>query len=627
MPTYRIWPSATGSSLVSDSTAVTLGVEFYVTQTAQLNGYYWWCPAGGDTTAKQHGLYTVTTGTTGSLVTGSTVTTGTLSGGAWNYTALSPSPLTLTAGQRYRAAVYRGASAADWYSATASGFPADITNGILICPSTTNATGGIQGSYVYYGALTYPSMVSGGANYWIDVSVSTTAAVVGVGTPLQARATSGSVAGTWNTDQPCTAGDTLVACVTATAATSTTAIATTSGWAKTGEAAAAGRARVAFYTQAAAGADAAPTFTSTLSGTGAMTCTLLEFAGMNTTTPVCASGTATGTTAAALTAATTQMVPPLVQGCYALSGFTVYQSPAAGNAWTADTGHGGWTNVTSDAVTSSVAHSATDYQIINSGAAGAEAVVTETGTWGTAGSYTAGMIIVVVPQASALAVLSDNFNTGTETGLWGGNYGPGLAWTGGGVAFTTITGSAAATGFYSAAVYDMTGSSCKCQLTSIGAAASIPSCAVQVCQIYRDLQNTLSFYINGGNISAATLVATVLTLNGTVAFDPAAHMWQRIRESAGTVYWDVSPNNITWTNFYSTTDPFTVTAVLAAPAVGTTAAETARTTVTMDNVGCSGLYTSYYLYQSCPAAGTQNLGVTAPTGQKFTAMAVEIPGI
>ena len=170
MATYRIFPSTSGpGSAAGDTTSYTLGSEFYCTSTAVLLGYYWWCATGADTSSKAFQLWSVTTGTTGSAVSGSAVSSGTLTTGTWNYTALATG-VVLTSGQRYRASIL-GTSGANWYSSTSSGFPSDLVNGLLTCPSTTNATGGIQSGYTVSATQVYPQF-SVGSNYWIDVLVS-----------------------------------------------------------------------------------------------------------------------------------------------------------------------------------------------------------------------------------------------------------------------------------------------------------------------------------------------------------------------------------------------------------------------------------------------------------------------
>lgn len=168
---YRIFPTGDLGAVAADTTNYTLGVEFYVTAANNnLLGYWWWCASGASTTAKSFRLYSVVNSTTGTAVSGSDVTSGTLVTG-WNYVALS-TPVSLTANQRYRAAIL-GGSGANWYSAQANGFPSDIVHGPLTAPSTTNATGACQGSFIVSATMAFPTSVSSGSNYGLDVYVET----------------------------------------------------------------------------------------------------------------------------------------------------------------------------------------------------------------------------------------------------------------------------------------------------------------------------------------------------------------------------------------------------------------------------------------------------------------------
>lgn len=108
-------------------------------------------------------LYRVTTGTTGTAVSGTDVTF-TLSGTGWQ-TATFSTPVALVAGARYRAVVrYPGN-----YPAVNGYWTNSVTSGPLTAYSKAAATGTIQSGYVA-GALAYPTAANG-ANYWIDVVV------------------------------------------------------------------------------------------------------------------------------------------------------------------------------------------------------------------------------------------------------------------------------------------------------------------------------------------------------------------------------------------------------------------------------------------------------------------------
>lgn len=188
---YRIWPSGDGAGVAADVTGYTLGTEFYVTGSGyQLEGYWWWCPTGGNTNAKAFRLYSVDAGgTSGSLVSGSSVTeSGSETAGSWNYTAL-PTPVALTSGQHYRACVYwAGNGSDDWYGADQP-WSSDITDGPVTAPSTANALGNIQGSFAVssdaFPNQVYPTSGSGSA-YYIDVSVAAADTSADAGAPASA---------------------------------------------------------------------------------------------------------------------------------------------------------------------------------------------------------------------------------------------------------------------------------------------------------------------------------------------------------------------------------------------------------------------------------------------------------
>lgn len=176
MGTYRIWPSTNGpASVVGDTTAYTLGTEFYVTALVDFTGYWWWCTPGADTSAKTCGLWQVVTATTGTPVAGAGAVSGPLTQGAWNWIPAA-APVQLTENQRYRAGIL-GTSGTNWYGATPGAFPADIVHGPLTAPSTANAVGNVQGGYNQQSVLAIPAFTNGsGPSYWLDVQVVDSAA-------------------------------------------------------------------------------------------------------------------------------------------------------------------------------------------------------------------------------------------------------------------------------------------------------------------------------------------------------------------------------------------------------------------------------------------------------------------
>jgi len=193
-------------------------------------------------------------------------------------------------------------------------------------------------------------------------------AITQTGTPAALSGTnltsSSPVTGIWNGTQTLTAGDLLVAVVTASAATSVTATAQnsgTTGWTKLYEAwnstTNAGHCLVAIWTKTATGADAAPAFTSTLTGAGGMACALYELNGgaygiqADTYGTESSSGSGTGTATIASTAVTTN-ANVAASGEFAIMGATRRRAAIA----TTITGSASWTLDVNDGANSTTYH-------------------------------------------------------------------------------------------------------------------------------------------------------------------------------------------------------------------------------------------------------------------------------
>jgi hypothetical protein len=241
--------------------------------------------------------------------------------------------------------------------------------------------------------------------------------VTSFGTPVMTRATSGSVTGTWGTGQARTAGNLLVAVVTAGGTTATTpAVSGPGGWnflvsSGNDPAGTSDNAVAAIFTRTAAGADAAPAFTATLSGTAAMTVTLLELAAGNDAHPADTTGQySSGTSAGTLSAMTvTTAAAVSAAGGYAVACYA-QEAAAAVNTWN---GGGGWANAASDGATSSVLHTAVD--VLANPAAGSAAA--ETGHWTTnATAFGAAVVAVFGAQAGGLELYTDDAATSITSG-------------------------------------------------------------------------------------------------------------------------------------------------------------------------------------------------------------------
>ncbi len=172
-------------------------------------------------------------------------------------------------------------------------------------------------------------------------------AIAGLGIPVNTHSATGSVTGTWGTGQSRTAGNMLVAIVTCAASTSVTATATASGWTNRIEIpnTATAQVRAAVWTKTAAGADAAPVFTSTETGTaGGMDCMLFELQGANIASPLDVEGDyASGATAGTVSMTATTSANVSTAGEYAIAVFA-QEAAAASLTWT-DSGTGAFTKL------------------------------------------------------------------------------------------------------------------------------------------------------------------------------------------------------------------------------------------------------------------------------------------
>lgn len=235
-----------------------------------------------------------------------------------------------------------------------------------------------------------------------------------VGTPTATAyiTVTGSATNTWSASQPRTAGDILVMVVTGSANTSVTLPAAPSGWTQAvnvGNTATAPHSFVAIFWKIAAGADAAPSTTVTLSGTAQCGCTLIELTG--TAIPIDTTGTfGSGSTAqsiSSLSVSTSGNVS--ASGEYAIACSSRQTNNAVIPTYTPGTG---FTNISSDAATSLRNHNFVDVQAGPT----AGSICTDAATITSAtGAYAAAGIVVFgdATSGSASAALS---LTATATG-------------------------------------------------------------------------------------------------------------------------------------------------------------------------------------------------------------------
>src|SRR5574341_734563 len=164
----------------------------------------------------------------------------------------------------------------------------------------------------------------------------------------------------------------------------------------------------------------------------------------------------------------------------------------------------------------------------------------------------------ITPSTAVFADLTDNFNDNiVDPVKWPDNYNSGSGGlpteTGGRARVPCDTGFAA---YASEPIYRLESSHAFVQ--------SFPPSGTGMVEAYSQLlvvSNVAGTQIVF-QIDAATSLVLMTVHVGfvdeggrTIPYDPAQHAWIRIREDAGTLYWDTAPDGRTWTNQHTDTAP------------------------------------------------------------------------
>lgn len=165
---------------------------------------------------------------------------------------------------------------------------------------------------------------------------------------------------------------------------------------------------------------------------------------------------------------------------------------------------------------------------------------------------------------AVLATLKDYFNgTALQTTLWtqftGGSATFSYASGGASVVFPGTTSSSTDGDLSAATTYNFLDSIAVLKVTSVaGAGATHTDCVFRVRQ---NSTNYVTIFYEAGTLFFSKVVATVQTNIASVSYNATTHLWWRIREANGIVFWDTSPDGISWTNQTSQADPVTLSSV------------------------------------------------------------------
>lgn len=185
----------------------------------------------------------------------------------------------------------------------------------------------------------------------------------------------------------------------------------------------------------------------------------------------------------------------------------------------------------------------------------------------------------VAPPSSvptvAVPPLSDDFNAGLDEQRWVDVQAPATVSDGRvRIPVTTSYGH-----LRSSRRYDLTGAEAAVEVVAVPRATA----GQTIFEIGEDEKNSVSV------VKSARKLAFVSTVDGvqsarTVSWDATAHRWWRIREAAGTIHWETSPDASRWTVQHSSAVPVQLTSASVTLRAGLTSAAKNPGLAMFDNV-------------------------------------------
>lgn len=189
-----------------------------------------------------------------------------------------------------------------------------------------------------------------------------------------------------------------------------------------------------------------------------------------------------------------------------------------------------------------------------------------------------------------LDTLTDNFNDASIDGAkWGTFTDSGTTIVETAVlTFTPASSTVNSQGvLFSNTTYDLTGSYGLCHVTSV-----CPTNVNNFITLKLDGSNEIQWKIDGGTLRAHKKIANVESDVLTTTYNSTTHAWLRMRESGGTFFFDYSSNGVTWTNFTSLANPFSITSLQVVIGVFEFSSQASPGTFVIDDWNIPGVATS-----------------------------------
>jgi hypothetical protein len=143
--------------------------------------------------------------------------------------------------------------------------------------------------------------------------------------------------------------------------------------------------------------------------------------------------------------------------------------------------------------------------------------------------------------------MKDDFNDGVRSPAWARGWEdmPGmLAETGGKLVISLVPNQSTSAAYVASSSLDLTGSSVLLEVPSVVSAADGSETRV-ILQAPGDQEIEMSE--SQGHLHFSIKKLNMWQELGSVLYAPVQHRWWRIRETAGTLSWDTSPDGKTWT--------------------------------------------------------------------------------
>jgi hypothetical protein len=162
-------------------------------------------------------------------------------------------------------------------------------------------------------------------------------------------------------------------------------------------------------------------------------------------------------------------------------------------------------------------------------------------------------------------LLVDNFNDDTiDTVKWTAYAAPAPAAerireTNGRIEIQPASGATGYSGLGANAPVDLTGSQLVVELVQ---ALPVRVAGEAYLTASKDGSNWINMAVWDGVIGVTRKVAGTLSHPCTLPYVPERHRWLRLREEAGTTYWETSPDGDAWEVLYSQANPFILTALM-----------------------------------------------------------------